>query len=117
MSDTRVTLRKEGTISIITMDDGKANVFAAAMAEQLHDCLNSIDPNEGAVIITGRPKFFSAGFDLKTIQGGDVQAGLEMRTKTINMTKQLKNCRVFTGNSRKYWMSTKKRELQRRKRG
>ena len=89
MSDTRVTLRKEGTISIITMDDGKANVFAAAMAEQLHDCLNSIDPNEGAVIITGRPKFFSAGFDLKTIQGGDVQAGLEMRTKTINMTMDL----------------------------
>lgn len=85
MSDKRVKVEKDGDITIVTLDDGKANVFATPMAQQLQDCFNSIDKNSGAVVVTGRPKFFSAGFDLKTIQSGDPEAGRIMTTTTIKM--------------------------------
>lgn len=85
MSDQRVSVQKEGSVSVVTMDDGKANAFATPMAEQLQACFDSIDPNSGAVIVTGRPGFFSAGFDLKTIAGGDPKAAVEMTTKTLKM--------------------------------
>lgn len=85
MSDKRVKVEKDGDITIVTLDDGKANVFAAAMAEQLQECFDSIDTNTGAVIVTGRKGIFSGGFDLKTIQSGDAEAARDMTLKTLKM--------------------------------
>ena len=39
MSEKIATLKKDGNISIITLDDGKANVFSAEMSSQVNDCL------------------------------------------------------------------------------
>ena len=89
MSDTRVTMQKEGDITVVTLDDGKANVFATPMTQQLQTCFDSIDKETGAVIVTGRPKFFSAGFDLKTIQSGDAEAANLMRQTTVNMAMDI----------------------------
>ena len=46
-------------ISIITLDDGKANVFSPAMIEDINDCLDSVPTDKGALIITGREGIFS----------------------------------------------------------
>ena len=40
MSEKIATLKKEGDISIITLDDGKANVFSSKMSQQVNDCLD-----------------------------------------------------------------------------
>lgn len=51
MADSSVSLRKEGNISDITIDDGKANVFGLPMTSALLEALNEADVEEGAVRI------------------------------------------------------------------
>ncbi|MCA9074538.1 MAG: crotonase/enoyl-CoA hydratase family protein [Planctomycetaceae bacterium] len=89
MSDSLVTVQQEGNIAVLTVDDGKVNVFSQAMAERLQQCFAEIDPSIGAVVVTGRPGVFSAGFDLKTIGSGDLQATVDMVSSTVRMTMEV----------------------------
>lgn len=86
MSDALVTVHQEGNIAVLTIDDGKVNVFSQAMAERLKQCFAEIDPGIGAVVVTGRPGVFSAGFDLKTIGSDDLQTTVDMVSSTVRMT-------------------------------
>ena len=79
------TIRREGNIAVVTIDDGKVNVFSPAMARRLHECFAEIGPEIGAVVVTGRPGIFSAGFDLKTIRGGDAAATAGMVSATVRL--------------------------------
>ena len=72
MTNSFATLSQEDEISIITLDDGKANVFSEEMTQAINDCLDKVPSDSGSLIITGRPGMFSAGFDLKVIASGDV---------------------------------------------
>ena len=72
------TLTSKENITIITLDDGKANVFSPAMIEDINDCLDRVPTNKGALIITGREGILSGGFDLKIISSGDMKAIHEM---------------------------------------
>jgi len=78
MTKVFASLSRKGNISIITMDDGKANAFSIPMIEAFNGCLNDIPRDSGALIITSRPGIFSGGFDLKTIGSGDPDAGRRM---------------------------------------
>jgi enoyl-CoA hydratase len=80
-----VTLELDKKLAIVRMDDGKVNVFSKAMAVRLKACFDEIGPDVGAVIVTGRPGIFSAGFDLKTIQSGDRTAISNMVSTTVRM--------------------------------
>ena len=84
MSDL-VSVRHEGNIAILTMDDGKVNVFSAAMAARLKQCFDELSPDVSAVVVTGRQGVFSAGFDLKTIGSGDGNAVADMVSSTVRM--------------------------------
>lgn len=85
MSESLVTARSEGNLAILTIDDGKVNVFSLAMAKRLGECFDQIGPDVGAVVVTGRPGIFSAGFDLKTIRAGDATATAKMVSLTVKM--------------------------------
>lgn len=78
MADSPVTLRKEGNISIITIDDGKANVFNLLMTQALTAALDEVDVKDGAVVIEGRDGIYSGGFDLNVIKANDPDAGRKM---------------------------------------
>ncbi len=91
MSDSLVTMQQEENIVLLTLDDGKVNVFSQAMAERLQQCFDEIDPAIGAVIVKGRPGIFSAGFDLKTLGLGDPDAIINMVSKTVRMTMDVLN--------------------------
>ena len=91
MSDALATVRYEADIAILTIDDGKVNVFSPAMAKQLQQCFDEIGPDVAAVVVTGRPGIFSAGFDLKTIQAGDVAATANMVSLTVKMAMNVMN--------------------------
>ena len=65
MSEKIASIKKDGNISIITLNDGKANVFSPEMSKQVNNCLDEVSTEEGALIITGKEGMFSAGFDLK----------------------------------------------------
>ncbi|MBD63491.1 MAG: enoyl-CoA hydratase [Gammaproteobacteria bacterium] len=67
-----VTLTKDNDISIIKLDDGKANAFSYEMLVQIHSLLEKVSRDSGALVITGREGLFSGGFDLKTFSTGDM---------------------------------------------
>ena len=79
------TLSKENDISIIKLDDGKANAFSYDMLSQVNDLLKKVPRDSGALVITGREGLFSGGFDLKTLATGD----MEKITKMVQLGYRL----------------------------
>lgn len=71
MSDL-VTVRTEGPVAVVTHDDGKANVYSHDALVALGEALDAAE-RDGvrAVVLTGRPGVFSAGFDLKTMTASE----------------------------------------------
>ncbi|MBD3770269.1 MAG: crotonase/enoyl-CoA hydratase family protein [Rhodobacterales bacterium] len=61
------TVKTENGISIVTMDDGKANAISLSMLDALNACLDEAEKDGDVLVLTGRPDRFSAGFDLKFI--------------------------------------------------
>lgn len=57
----------DNEIAVITMDDGRANAINPSMLDALNGALDRAEKEAKAVVITGRPERFSAGFDLKLI--------------------------------------------------
>ena len=85
MTDSIATLSKENDISIIKLDDGKANAFSFDMLSQVNDLLKKVPRDSGALVITGREGLFSGGFDLKTLATGD----MEKITKMVQLGYRL----------------------------
>ena len=85
------TLESKDDVSIITIDDGKANVFSKNMIDAFNECLDNVPTDKGSLIITGREGMFSAGFDLKVISSGDIE---KIRDMTLNGFKLL--TRIFS---------------------
>jgi len=73
MTDSIATLSQENDISIIKLDDGKANAFSYEMLSQVNELLAKVPRDSGALVITGRENLFSGGFDLKTLATGDTE--------------------------------------------
>lgn len=57
-------------IAWVTMDDGKANALSLETVPALVAAVERAEGEAAALVIAGRPGRFSAGFDLKTMQGG-----------------------------------------------
>ena len=85
MADPIATLSQEGDISIIKLDDGKANAFSYDMLSQVNELLAKVPRDSGALVITGREGLFSGGFDLKTFATGD----MEKITKMVQLGYRL----------------------------
>ena len=49
MSEKIATLKKEEDISILILDDGKANVFSAEMSKQVNECLDQVEIEKGCL--------------------------------------------------------------------
>ena len=89
MAEKLATLNKDGNISTITLDDGKANVFSSKMSQDINQCLDEVATEEGCLIITGKEGMFSAGLDLKTIQSGDADKIIEMSTAAFKLLARI----------------------------
>jgi enoyl-CoA hydratase len=68
----------DGRIATITMDDGKVNAFSIAMLQAVHGAFDQAERDGAVVVLTGRERYFSAGFDLKVFTAGDPQQVVEM---------------------------------------
>ena len=68
MSASIVSYAVNDGVAVITMDDGKANAVSLAMQDGLNAALDRAEADGLPVVLTGRTGFFSAGFDLKTLQ-------------------------------------------------
>ena len=75
-----VTLKTEGDVSIIQMDDGKVNVFSPDMIQNFNDILDQVPTDKGAMLIAGREGMFSAGFDLKVMMSSPENAAAMVKS-------------------------------------
>src|SRR5271170_2991066 len=74
-----VTYRRDESIAMITMDDGKVNALGPTMQQALNEALDNADRDDvGAVVIAGNHRVFSGGFDLKILKAGEVQPAIDM---------------------------------------
>jgi enoyl-CoA hydratase len=70
----RVSYRCTGSVGHIAMDDGKVNVLSPSMLAELGGAMDQAERDEAAVVLTGKPGLFSAGFDLGVLKGGGEDA-------------------------------------------
>ena len=68
---TVATYERTDHVAVVTMDDGKANVFGPDMIACLNRHLDRAAAEAKVVLLTGRPGLFSGGFDLRVIRGDD----------------------------------------------
>ena len=57
-------------IATITMDDGKVNALSSAMIGEISAHFDQAERDEAIVVLTGRERTLSAGFDLRTAPEG-----------------------------------------------
>ncbi len=73
--DTLVQEVHEGSVSTLTLDDGKVNALSVEMFAALNAALDRAEAAGGVTVIRGRPGIFSGGFDLHTLRRGGAAAG------------------------------------------
>jgi enoyl-CoA hydratase len=74
-----VTYTLEGSTAVIKMDDGKANALSDAMIDALLAALAKAEGEAAAIVLTGRPERFCAGFDLRTMMSSPENAKALLR--------------------------------------
>jgi enoyl-CoA hydratase len=86
-----VTYSRDGAISRIVMDDGKANVMSLAMLNALHAAFDEAERDKSVTLLSARGKHFSGGFDLNVFAKGSadeqyqmVKAGAELALRILS---------------------------------
>jgi len=75
-------------ISVIKIDDGKANALSLPMQQAINSALDEAEKLKQPLVLTGRSGILSAGFDLKTLAAGGPSA-VEMLNGGINLALRL----------------------------
>jgi enoyl-CoA hydratase len=65
-----VSYELSGSVSTITMNDGKVNCFSPQMLSDLRDALDRAERDRAVVLLGGKEGTFSAGFDLAVFKRG-----------------------------------------------
>jgi enoyl-CoA hydratase len=85
-----VSYRRDESVAVITMDDGKVNALGPAMLSEINTALDTAEADDaGAVVIAGNDRVFSGGFDLKVFRSGDVAASIEMLAAGFTLSHRL----------------------------
>ncbi|MGO9196403.1 MAG: crotonase/enoyl-CoA hydratase family protein [Acidimicrobiales bacterium] len=84
-----VNYELDGRIATITMDDGKVNVFSIPMLQEIHAAFDRAEHDEAVVVLTGRERYFSAGFDLKVFARGVAEESTEMLTLGATLAERI----------------------------
>ena len=61
-------------VATIRIDDGKRNALSPEVLREIYQALDRAESDKALVILTGRDSVFSAGFDLKVMKHGGVNA-------------------------------------------
>jgi enoyl-CoA hydratase len=87
MSDP-VTYELHGDVATIAMDDGKVNALSTRMLTAVHEALDRAERDGAVVVLSGRERYFSAGFDLAVFSTGGEQV-LEMLTLGATLAQRI----------------------------
>ena len=73
-----VALTVEENVAVLTIDDGSRNVINHSVLDELEAHWEAVEGSAGAVVLTGRPGSFCAGYDIKVMTGDDPSAAAEL---------------------------------------
>ncbi len=74
MDSPRVSYELAGRVATIVLDDGNRNVISPQMLREINDALSRAEKDKAVVLLSGREDVFSAGFDLKILKSGVLDA-------------------------------------------
>lgn len=74
MTNEVVQYRFQDKLATIRIDDGKRNALSPQVLHDVYRALDRAESDRALVIITGREDVFSAGFDLKVMKRGGIDA-------------------------------------------
>ena len=74
MANESVHYTLEDQVATIRIDDGKRNALSPEVLRGIYTALDRAEADKATVIITGRDGVFSAGFDLKVMKRGGMNA-------------------------------------------
>jgi enoyl-CoA hydratase len=95
MATNKVRYELRDGVAVITMDDGKANALSHEVVEALHAGLERAEHEARAVLLTGREKRLSGGFDLTVMVSSPeaarnlVTAGAELMLRLYTFPRPL----------------------------
>jgi enoyl-CoA hydratase len=78
----------DGQVATVRMDDGKVNALSAEMFSQLNGALDQAQADEAVLLLTGRDRVFSAGFDLAVLNAGGT-AALQLLKSGFELAERL----------------------------
>jgi enoyl-CoA hydratase len=96
MPSESVSVERRDAISIIHVDDGRANAMTFEVIAAIREAVvgADADPEIRAVVLHGRPGRFSGGFELSVVQGDDRQAVCNLVADGGDLTHLLYGCGV-----------------------
>ncbi len=74
MSTEPVQYQLRDRVATLRIDDGKRNALSVHVLRAIYRALDQAESDDATVIITGRDDVFSAGFDLKQMKRGGINA-------------------------------------------
>lgn len=90
-----LTYALAGGIATLTMDDGKANVMSVRMLQELSAALDRAQADKAVVLLQGRERIFSGGFDLAVFKGDRaellrmLEAGARLTEKMLSFPRPI----------------------------
>ena len=93
MASDVLTYTLEGNIAVVRMDDGKANALSETMIDSLVDALARAEKEASAMVLTGRPDRFCAGFDLRVMMQSP-EAAMALLERGADMLMKLYGAKV-----------------------
>ncbi len=93
MASDVLTYTLEGKTAIVRMDDGKANALSEPMIDSLLEALARAEEEAGAMVLTGRPDRFCAGFDLRVMMSSP-DAAKALLTRGSDLLMKLYGAKV-----------------------
>lgn len=88
MASDVLTYTLEGSCAVVRMDDGKANTLSEPMIDGLLEALARAEKEASAMVLTGRPDRFCAGFDLRVMMSGP-DAAMALLTRGAELLMNL----------------------------
>ena len=91
-----VNLAIEDRLATLTIDDGGKNVINHDVLDQLEAAWEKVEADASALILTGRPGSFCAGYDISVMTGGDQGAARKLGQRGGRFAHRLFGSRMPT---------------------
>lgn len=96
MSKISTSTEADGTVRLISIDDGKANALSKDAIADIRSSIDDAvaDDSIVAAVIAGREGFFSGGFDLNVMGSGDMAAVMDLVSDGGELVSHVYRCEL-----------------------